>query len=205
MSIAIQGSYSDQYSAHGVTLAAGGSNALARKPAEGGQATAVASGAGANGAKAVASKAPAPPSVADPRELTAEEKAEVSRLKERDTEVRVHEQAHVAAGSQYVRGGANLEYTTGPDGRKYAVGGEVSIDTSPVADDPRATILKMATIKRAALAPAQPSSKDRSVAATAERTAMEARQALAAKALEEQQALVGGSRPAKGTLFAVTV
>lgn len=205
MSIAIQGSYGDPYTAYGGSLAAGGSNGPVRERAQSGQPADDPSQSGPDGAREVASRAQNPSSAADRQQLTAEQKAEVAKLKSHDKEVRVHEQAHVAAGGQYVRGGANLEYTTGPDGRKYAVGGEVSIDTSPVPDDPRATVLKMETVKRAALAPAQPSSQDRTVAAAADRTAMKAQRELAAKALEEQQAWAGGSRPVKGTLIALIV
>lgn len=100
-------------------------------------------------------------------ELTDEEKKEVEELKKRDMEVRSHEQAHVAAGGAYVRGGPSFSYQTGPDGNKYAVGGEVSIDTSSVSGDPEATIRKMQVVRKAALAPASPSSTDRSVAAAA--------------------------------------
>jgi hypothetical protein len=100
-------------------------------------------------------------------QLTEEEQQEVVDLQERDREVRRHEQAHVAAGGQYVRGGARLEYETGPDGKRYATGGEVSIDTSEVPDDPAATIRKMQAIRRAALAPAEPSATDQRIAAEA--------------------------------------
>ncbi len=81
--------------------------------------------------------------------------------------------AHIAAGGPYVRGGAHFEYETGPDGRRYAVGGEVSIDTSQEMD-PRATLQKMRTVQRAALAPAHPSQQDRRVAAQAAAKAMKA-------------------------------
>lgn len=104
---------------------------------------------------------------ADRTELTAEERAEVEQLKQRDTEVRQHEQAHLAAAGQYAKGGASFEYQTGPDGRRYAVGGEVNIDSSPIEGDPDATIAKMQQIRAAALAPAEPSGQDRSVAASA--------------------------------------
>jgi hypothetical protein len=66
-----------------------------------------------------------------------------------------------------VRGGAHFEYQVGPDGKKYAVGGEVSIDTSEIPDNPNATIQKMSTVQRAAMAPADPSPQDRAVAAQA--------------------------------------
>lgn len=65
--------------------------------------------------------------------------------------------------------------TRGPDGRQYATGGEVSIDVSPVAGDPQATIDKAEKIRRAALAPAEPSQADRAVAARATAMANEAR------------------------------
>ena len=74
----------------------------------------------------------------------------------RDREVRQHEQAHVAAGGTSVTGGPTYSDTRGPDGRRYAVGGEGQIDSAPVADDPAATIRKM-QVRSAALAPAEPS------------------------------------------------
>ncbi len=62
------------------------------------------------------------------------------------------------------------------------MGGEVGIDLSQESD-PSATIQKMQTIKRAALAPASPSSTDRQVAAQAEVKEAQARQEI----LQEQQ------------------
>lgn len=112
-------------------------------------------------------------------ELTDEEKREVDELKKRDAEVRRHEQAHKAAAGQYARGGPTFEYETGPDGKQYAVGGEVSIDTSAVPNDPEATVRKMQTVRRAASAPAEPSAKDRQVASKAAQTEAKARAELA--------------------------
>lgn len=112
------------------------------------------------------------------KQLSEEEQLEVKELKRRDAEVKAHEMAHVAAGGQYVRGGASFEYQTGPDGKRYAVGGEVSIDTSPISGNPKATIRKMQAVKRAALAPAQPSGQDRAVAAAASQAEAQARQQL---------------------------
>ncbi len=101
-------------------------------------------------------------------ELTAEEQAQVDELKQRDREVRQHEAAHLAAAGQYARGGATYSTKTGPDGNQYAVGGEVQIDTSPVKGDPEATIAKMQVVRAAALAPAEPSTQDRKIAAQAD-------------------------------------
>ena len=97
--------------------------------------------------------------------------AEIAKLRARDREVRAHEQAHAAAAGGLARGGPKFTYQRGPDGKQYAVGGEVTIDTSPVPGDPEATIRKARQIRAAALAPAEPSAQDRAVAASA--TAME--------------------------------
>jgi hypothetical protein len=103
-----------------------------------------------------------------------EEQQEVQELKRRDQEVRTHEAAHATVGGQYA-GAPSLEYETGPDGKRYAVSGEVDIDLSEVKGDPQETIDKMEQIQAAALAPAQPSAQDRRVAARAAQIATQAR------------------------------
>ena len=117
--------------------------------------------------------------------LTPEEKKEVQELKEQDTKVRRHEQAHVMAGGRYIRSRAQFQYVTGPDGKQYAVSGEVQIDTSEVPDDPEATIQKAQVVRRAALAPADPSPQDRRVAAEANRMEFEARMEIAQQRAEK--------------------
>lgn len=112
-------------------------------------------------------------------ELTDAEQVQVRELAARDREVRAHEQAHAAVGGQYA-GAPSYEYQQGPDGKRYAVGGEVSIDTSPVSGDPEATIEKMEVVKRAALAPAEPSSQDRKVAQAADQQIQSSRAELQA-------------------------
>ncbi|WP_082805981.1 putative metalloprotease CJM1_0395 family protein [Marichromatium gracile] len=104
---------------------------------------------------------------------TPEELRLVEQLRQRDREVRMHEQAHVAAGGRYVTGGPSYTYQTGPDGRQYAIGGEVQIDTSKEAD-PAATLDKAEAVLRAALAPAEPSGQDQRVAAQARAMQIEA-------------------------------
>ena len=108
------------------------------------------------------------------RDLDVEQQKEVADLKQTDQEVKAHEQAHMAAGAGLVMGGANYQYQRGPDGKMYAVGGEVKIDTSR-ENDPKDTVNKMQQVKRAALAPSQPSGQDRSVAARASQIEAEAR------------------------------
>ena len=118
--------------------------------------------------------------------LTPDELAVVKELSSRDQEVRTHEQQHQSVGGKYA-GSASFSFQTGPDGVQYAVGGEVSIDASVVPGDPRATIDKMRTVQAAALAPAEPSSQDRSVAAAASRLMLQAQSDLAAQQTEERQ------------------
>ena len=119
-------------------------------------------------------------------DLTEEERRQVSDLKKRDAEVKAHEQAHIAAGGAYVSGGASYEYEQGPDHQNYAVGGEVSIDTS-AENTPEATIRKMQIVKRAALAPQKPSGQDRSVAAQAAQAEARARIELRQQHTEEAE------------------
>jgi len=113
------------------------------------------------------------------------------QLKSRDAEVRAHEQAHLSVAGRYASGGASFTYETGPDGAKYAIGGEVPIDMSTEAT-PEATLIKMETIKRAALAPADPSPADRQIAAAATAKELQAIQQI--QAIQRQSAETKGSQ-----------
>lgn len=114
----------------------------------------------------------------------------VSELRARDRVVRAHEMAHMAAGAGIVTRGASFSYQTGPDGQRYAVGGEVGINTSP-GRTPEETLTKADRIRAAALAPADPSSQDLRVAAEATQMAAEARQELAAASSSADEGRVG--------------
>jgi hypothetical protein len=96
----------------------------------------------------------------------APEQAEIRELKARDQEVRQHEQAHLSAAGGLAVSAASFTYQKGPDGVNYAVGGEVSIDTS-AGKTPEETLQRARTIRAAALAPADPSGQDQAVAAQA--------------------------------------
>lgn len=119
-----------------------------------------------------------------PDGLTEEERRQVEELKRRDAEVRAHEQAHAAAGGPYA-GAPRFQFVRGPDGKFYAKGGEVTIDTSAIPGNPQATIRKMQQVKRAALAPQEPSAQDRRVAAEADRKILQARQQIREQENEE--------------------
>lgn len=114
------------------------------------------------------------------------EQQEVRELAARDREVRAHEQAHAAVGGRHA-GSPVYEFVRGPDGVSYAVGGEVSINTSPIPGNPEATIAKAQQIRRAASAPAEPSAQDRRVAAEAAQMEVEARVELRELRLLESQ------------------
>jgi hypothetical protein len=123
--------------------------------------------------------------------LSPQEQAQVRRLQAIDQKVRQHEAAHKAAGAG-LTGAATYQYVRGPDGRQYAVSGEVSINTSP-ASTPQATLIKAEQIRAAALAPADPSPQDQAVAAAAAMMALQARQEIARQRNEGED---GGGRPA---------
>ncbi|TNJ05329.1 hypothetical protein CF115_15460 [Aeromonas veronii] len=125
----------------------------------------------------------------DPKQQEQQQRQEqqVQNLVERDKEVRTHEQAHQSAGGEYASS-PTYQFTQGPDGKRYATGGEVQIDTSVVPGDPAATIAKMQQIRSAALAPAEPSAQDLAVARSAAASEAKARKELMA----EQSAKSGG-------------
>lgn len=125
-------------------------------------------------------------------QLTPEEQAQVRELQQRDREVRAHEAAHRAAAGGMVSGGS-YTYQTGPDGKNYAVGGEVSISGTH-ASSPQEQLRQAETIRRAALAPADPSPQDRMVAAQASATAFQARAEIRA---EQRQDIAERNEEAK--------
>lgn len=125
--------------------------------------------------------------------LTPEERALIERLAARDREVRAHEEAHARVGGPHA-GEPKYDYQAGPDGRRYAVGGSVAIDVTPVQGDPEATVAKMEIVKAAALAPAEPSPEDRSIAARAESIRLQALAEIALARREARDMLAAGMR-----------
>lgn len=129
--------------------------------------------------------------------LSGGERQYLDQLQAADREVKAHEMAHLAAAGSYARGGASYQYKQGPDGKKYAVGGEVSIDIGKEST-PEKTIEKMRVVRRAALAPADPSPQDQRVAARATLSIAESVQELRIRAadgegiLEKAAGNVGG-------------
>lgn len=125
---------------------------------------------------------------AQDQQESASEQKKIQELKQRDQEVRAHEQAHAAVGGQHA-GAPSYEFETGPDGKRYAVGGEVSIDISE-GKTPDETLRKMQQVRAAALAPAEPSPQDLRVASEAQQRAAEARQEIARDSAQNAQQAV---------------
>lgn len=118
--------------------------------------------------------------------LTDEEERKVEKLRQRDRKVRAHEQAHLSAAGGLAVGGANYEYETGPDGKQYAVGGEVKLRI-PDGATPEEDLRIALQVERAALAPADPSPQDRATAAKARHKAGEARLEITENNTEKMQ------------------
>ncbi|EQB38756.1 hypothetical protein M947_08635 [Sulfurimonas hongkongensis] len=115
-------------------------------------------------------------------ELSADEKRVVQSLQSRDAEVRAHEAAHQSGGA--ATGGASYTYQKGPDGRMYAIGGEVSISYKS-GSTPQETIANADAVIAAALAPANPSGQDLAVASSANVMKVKAQQQLAQETQEK--------------------
>ena len=106
-------------------------------------------------------------------ELSQDEKVLLNKLQARDSEVRSHESAHQSGGAS--TGGASYTYQQGPDGKMYAIGGEVSV-SMPSGSTPEETIQNAQAVIAAAMAPSDPSGQDFAVASSARIMMMKAQQ-----------------------------
>ncbi|SBV91690.1 exported hypothetical protein [uncultured delta proteobacterium] len=119
----------------------------------------------------------------DGEPLSSEDEALVQKLEARDAKVRNHEAAHIMAAGGQAAGLATYTYQTGPDGKRYAIGGSVNISmmrTGDAEQDAR----QAQNAYRAAMATGEPSSRDMQTAARAQARAMEAGAAQWDKALD---------------------
>lgn len=119
------------------------------------------------------------------RGLSAEEQRVINELRRRDVAVKAHETAHAIAGGG-LTSSPSYTYQLGPDGRQYAIGGHVSVDTSP-GRTPEETVNKARQIRTAALSPAEPSASDRAVANQATQMEMQARTQIAVEKREANE------------------
>ncbi len=118
-------------------------------------------------------------------ELSEDEERLVGELQSRDTEVRAHEAAHQAAGGG-MTGAASYTYQQGPDGKMYAIGGEVSISMK-TGSTPEETIANARQIVASAMAAGNPSPQDHAVASSARVMEMKAQQQLTRQQQEETE------------------
>lgn len=130
----------------------------------------------------------------DSTELTSDEKAQLSELKAADTRVKAHEAAHQSGPA--ASGGASYTYKKGPDGVMYAVGGEVPVRIQ-TGSTPQESIMNLQGVIATALAPADPSPQDVSIASKARVMMMKAQQELAAEIQEKMRNSSGYSQNAK--------
>lgn len=120
-------------------------------------------------------------------EFSPSELRRIAELERIDTEVKAHEQAHINAGRGLITSAPSYAYTYGPDGKQYAISGEVGIDTSP-EQEAQANIDKGQRIQDTALAPADPSPQDYQVAATGKQLEQQGRSDLSAEQLAAAEA-----------------
>jgi len=88
----------------------------------------------------------------------------LNRLKNRDNEVKVHEQLHASLATTTTP--ISYNYQVGPDGKLYAVGGSVRFDTS-IPKNETAAMQKLDELQKAASAPEGLSKADSSIAQAA--------------------------------------
>jgi hypothetical protein len=143
---------------------------------------------------------PSPSAIYQGSTLTPDQQKQLDELRARDADVRQHEQAHMAAGGALVSGGANYSYQEGPDGKQYAIGGEVSIRLAS-GQTPAETLANAKQVAAAALAPVDPSGQDRAVAAEAGQMAQEAQAAIDKQ--QQQQLQAAQNNPAIATAKAI--
>ncbi len=94
-----------------------------------------------------------------PTDLTTAEKTDVTRLQQRDQQVRQEEKAHAAVAGD-LAGPISYTFQRGPDGRAYAVGGSVGIQASSLSGDPAEAARKAGRLAAAANAATNPSLQD---------------------------------------------
>ncbi|GAB4222995.1 MAG: hypothetical protein Kow009_14840 [Spirochaetales bacterium] len=88
----------------------------------------------------------------------------VSPLSAIDAAVKAHEWSHLHTLGPYAAGPIQYDFVMDSEGNRYAVGGSVAVDLSPVPGDPEATARKAKAILQAAYAPGNPSGADLQVA-----------------------------------------
>jgi hypothetical protein len=152
------------------------------------------SGAPPTAARSTAADSGGTGSSGGPRKLSADDQRLVLELEHIDARVRAHEAAHQAAGGA-LTGAVHLDFVVGPDGRSYAVGGDVSIQIVS-GRTPQETIANAEQVVRAALAPADPSGQDLAVASAALQLVAQAESAQLQQLTQSQAKAKPATQPA---------
>lgn len=85
----------------------------------------------------------------------------LEKFKKSDSNIKAHEQSHAAGAN--TTSPIKYSYQTGPDGKLYAVGGEVRLDTS-IPKDPNEASFKLSKLQSAASVSDGMSSADSNIA-----------------------------------------
>ena len=86
----------------------------------------------------------------------------LEKFKQTDEKVRTHEQIHASIG--HTTAPISYTYQQGPDGKMYAVGGQVRLDTS-IPKEPKAAAFKLDMLQKAASGPIDSSGADNTISA----------------------------------------
>ena len=113
-------------------------------------------------------------------ETDEEDEEEIAELEEQDEEVKTEQSKQLSAVGQYATG-VVYEYEVGPDGEIYAVDGHVSVDTSSIEGDPKASIQKARALKAAMMSGSEFSSSEAAVVQEASQMEAEAMAEIAAE------------------------
>ena len=105
---------------------------------------------------------------------------ETSKLKDQESSIVSHVQAHLSSGGSLVSSPSYL-YTTSKDGRRFISSGDVSFKAFGMAGDPSLQLYLAKAIQKVALAPRDPTPRDRSISILAQ-----ALESFAQKSLKEQ-------------------
>lgn len=88
----------------------------------------------------------------------------LEKFKRLDSQTKAHEQQHASLAD--TKGAISYNYQMGPDGKLYATGGHVRLDTS-LPQDKDAALAKLDRLSKSAGAPSELSSADASIARAA--------------------------------------
>lgn len=130
-------------------------------------------------------------------DLSPEQLQQLRELERQDQQVRTRDMAFIAAAGG-AAGSYSVEYETGPDGRRYAVGADIKLDTSDGAT-PEQTLAKARALRAATMSARGESSTDASAAAKAVRMEAEAHAEIEREREAERQVAVDSAmRPELG-------